>query len=265
MSRGLRGTREEVKGNIYMKTPSILEMLQSGVHFGHQISRWHPKMKPYIYTDRGGVHVIDLEKTQVKLQETLEAARKLASEGKVILFATTKAQAREIVKQAAIDAGMPYLVERWLGGMLTNFTEIKKMIKRYNEQKAMQGTPEFEKYTKKEQTKISKDLVKMDKYMEGLVALERMPDVIFVPSLQAEKTAVTEANRMHVQVIGIADTNANPDKATYFVPANDDAVNSIKMMVGLIAEAIKEGKKEFEKNKAAQVNTANSMANRRMV
>lgn len=243
-----------------MKIPSILEMLQAGVHFGHQMSRWHPKMKPYIYTDRGGVHVIDLEKTQVKLQETLEAVKRLASEGKLILFVTTKPQAKEIVKQAAIDCGMPYLVERWLGGMLTNFSEIKKLIKKYVEMKQMVGTPDFEKYTKKEQLNINKELTKMDTYLIGLTTVDKMPDVLFIPSLQRDKTAVDEAIRTHVTIVGIADTNTNPDKATYFIPANDDAINSIKMMVGLVAEAVKEGRKEWEKNKLVQANAAIKVA-----
>lgn len=238
------------------KIPSILEMLQAGVHFGHQSSRWHPKMEPYIYTDRGGIHVIDLDKTQSKLAQTLEAIKKLAAEGRVILFISTKPQAKEIVKQAAVDCGMPYLVERWLGGMLTNFPEIKKLIKNYNAMKAMEGTPEFEKYTKKEQLKISKELVKMDEYLSGLTTIEKMPDVLFIPSLQKEKTAVTEAKRMNVIVVGVADTNANPENATHFIPANDDAVNSIKMMVNLVAEAVKEGRKEYEKNQDNVIGTS---------
>ncbi len=260
MSRGLRGTREEVKGNLYMKTPTILEMLQAGVHFGHQSSRWHPKMKPNIYTDRGGVHVIDLDRTQVKLVETLEAVKKIAAEGKVILFISTKPQAKEIVKEAAVSCGMPYLVERWLGGMLTNFVEIKKLIRHYNEMTAIQGKPEIEKYTKKEQLKMTKELVKMDKYLSGLATIEKMPDALFIPSLQKERTAVAEAKKMHITIVGVADTNANPDEADYFIPANDDAVNSIKMMVDLVAEAVKEGNKEWERNKLAQASAVVKVA-----
>lgn len=236
-----------------MKMPSILEMLQSGVHFGHQVSRWHPKMKPFIFTQRNGVHVIDLEKTQVKLKETLEAVKKLASEGKVILFVTTKPQAKEIVRGAAVSCGMPYLVERWLGGLLTNFPELKKLIKKYNTMKAEKESGEWEKYTKKEQLTFTKHLIKMDKSLVGLATLEKMPDAIFVPAVQKEKTAMVEANRMKVPVIGICDTNTNPHKTEHFIPANDDAVNAIKMIVGLVAEAVKEGKAEWEKNKIAQV------------
>jgi len=234
-----------------MKIPSITEMLQSGVHFGHKVSRWHPKMKPFIFTQRNGIHVINLEETQLKLKATLEAVKNLASEGKVILFISTKPQAREIVKQAAIACGAPYLVDRWIGGLLTNFAEIKKLIKKYISLKEQQASGELEKYTKQEQLEIAKELIKMDVSLIGLTGLEKIPDVLFIPALQAEKTAVLEANRTHVQIIGVCDTNSNPDKAYYIIPANDDAVNSITMMSNLVAEAVKEGKKEWEKKKLA--------------
>lgn len=231
-----------------MKIPSIEEMLQAGVHFGHQISRWHPKMKPYIFTHRNGVHVIDLEQTAQMLPKVLEEVKKMAADGKKILFFTTKAQGKEIVKQAALDAQMPYLTERWMGGILTNFPEMKKLIKKYVNLREQQKSGEFEKYTKKEQSVMSKELEKMAVYLDGLVGLEKMPDVIFLPSFQREKIAVTEANKMHVPVIGVCDTNANPLKATHVIPANDDGVRSIEMIVGLVAQAIKEGNKEREKN-----------------
>lgn len=227
-----------------MKIPSLTEMLEAGVHFGHQISRWHPKMEPFIFTQRNGVHIIDLEATEKQLQETLAEVKQMAKEGKNILFVTTKPQAREIVKAAAMDAGMPYLVDRWIGGLLTNFTEIKRLIKKYAMLKEQQANGELERYTKKEQLRIGKELVKMDQSLAGLVSLEKMPDVIFIPALQREKTVVVEANKMRVPIIGVCDTNANPDKADYVIPANDDAINSIKMMVNLVAEAVKEGKKE---------------------
>lgn len=236
-----------------MKIPSITEMLQAGVHFGHQTSRWHPKMNQYIFTVRNGIHVINLEKTQVELEKTLNVVRSMAAEGKNILFVTTKPQARDLVKQAAIDCGQPYLVDRWLGGMITNFTEIKKLIKSYVDLKEEQRTGELEKYTKKEQLEIAKDLEKKDETLAGLVSLTRMPDAIFVPALQREKTAVVEANKMGVTVIGISDTNANPLKADYVIPANDDAVKSLTMIVNLVAEAIKEGRQEFEQKKAEAV------------
>ncbi len=232
-----------------MTIPSILEMLQAGVHFGHQTSRWHPKMKDFIYTDRNNIHVIDLEKTRAELEIVLPQIKKLAAEGKVILFVSTKPQAREIVKAAAMDCGMPFLTDRWLGGMLTNFAEIKKLVKKYNTLKEEQATGELEKYTKKEQLDIAKELEKMDIYLGGIAKLDKMPDALFLPAMQREKTAVMEANRMHVPIVAVCDTNANPNKADWVIPANDDAVNAIKMIVNLVAEAIKEGKAEAEKNK----------------
>ncbi len=233
------------------KVPSLLEMLEAGAHFGHQVSRWHPKMKQYIYTQRNGVHIIDLEKTQEKLEDTLGQVKKMASEGKKILFISTKPQAREIVKAAALDCDMPYLVERWVGGLLTNFPEIRKLLRKYMTLKEQQKNGELERYTKKEQLEIAKELEKMDKTLAGLTVLEKIPDAIFIPALQREKTAVTEANRMNVPVIAICDTNSNPDKADYIIPANDDGVNAIKMMVNLVAEAVKEGKKEIGKTEAS--------------
>ncbi|MFH1947343.1 MAG: 30S ribosomal protein S2 [Candidatus Magasanikbacteria bacterium] len=224
-----------------MKIPSILEMLKAGVHFGHQTTRRHPKMESYIFTKRNGVHIIDLEKTKVIMEEVLVQVKKMASEGKTILFVSTKPQAKEIVKKAAMDCGMPYLVDRWIGGLITNFTEIKKLIARYNQLKEEQASGELEKYTKKEQIDFAKQIKKMDISLSGLTKIQKLPDVLFVPSLQNEKTAVTEANKMGVRIIGIADTNANPDKANYIIPANDDAINSIKMIVNLVAEAVKEG------------------------
>lgn len=230
-----------------MKIPSILEMLKAGVHFGHQTTRRHPKMDEFIFTKRNGVHIIDLEKTKSKTEEFLAEAQKMAKAGKTILFVSTKPQAKQIVKEAAISCGMPYLVDRWVGGLITNFSEIKKLIARYNKLKEEQANGELEKYTKKEQIDIAKQLVKMDISLAGLAGLKELPDALFIPSLQREKTAVVEATKMKVPVIGISDTNANPDKADLFIPANDDAINSIKMMVNLVADAIKTGAAQQEK------------------
>jgi small subunit ribosomal protein S2 len=234
-----------------MKLPNIVEMLQAGVHFGHQSSRWHPKMKEYIFTERSGVHVIDLEKSRTQLEQVLAVIKQMAAEGKQILFASTKPQAREIVRQAAIDCGMPYLVSRWIGGLLTNFSEIKKLIKKFLSLKEQLEKGELGRYTKKEQMDMARDLEKMSGSLLGLSSLTRMPDALFIPAMQKEKTAVTEAVKMNVPIIGVCDTNADPDKATYVIPANDDAVKSIEMIVGLVAEAVKEGRAEFEKKDAA--------------
>ncbi|MFA4831362.1 MAG: 30S ribosomal protein S2 [Patescibacteria group bacterium] len=233
-----------------MKIPSILEMLQAGIHFGHQTSRWHPKMKEYIFAERSGVHILDLEKTQTKLQEVLDAVKQMAAEGKKILFISTKPQAKEIVKNAAIACGMPYLVNRWVGGLLTNFTEIKRLINKYLSLKEQQASGELAKYTKKEQLDIARQLEDMDKSLAGLSSLDKLPDALFAPAMQKEKTAVTEAIRMGVPIIAVCDSNADPTKAKYVIPANDDAVKSIQMIVGLMSEAIKEGREDFEKKQS---------------
>lgn len=242
-------TMRAVQEQARMALPSLLDMLKAGVHFGHQSSRWHPKMDRFIFTRRHGVHIIDLEKTLEELDKTLPAVKAMVAEGKKILFVSTKPQAKAIVKAAAERCGQPYLVDRWIGGLLTNFPEIKKRINTYNDLKSQQASGELEKYTKKERLDIAKMLEKMDVNLAGLKDLTKMPDAIFVPALQREKTAVTEATRTGVEIIGVCDTNANPDVADHIIPANDDAVNAIELIVNLVADAAAEGQKEFEKKK----------------
>lgn len=242
-----------------LKMPTLVDMLKAGVHFGHQSSRWHPKMEPYIFGIRNGVHIINLEKTEEELAKTLEYLRSLTREGKTVLFVGTKRQAREIVQSAAEKCGMPYLVERWIGGLLTNFDECKRRLKKYKSLKEQFETREIEKYTKKEQTALKKQVEKMDKYLKGLVSLEKLPDAIYIADLRIEKTAVTEARKIHVPIVAVCDTNVDPTKATYVIPANDDAVNSIKMITELVSDAVSEGKKEFEAKKQVVVKESESI------
>ena len=230
-----------------------MEMLKAGAHFGHQSSRWHPKMAPYLFGLRNGVHVIDLEKTVEELERTYNFVRTLASQGKIILFVGTKRQAREVVKEAALSCDMPYLVERWIGGLLTNFEEVRRRLKKYNTLKEQIKTGEIERYTKKEQVVLKKMVEKMDRYLVGLTKLEKIPDALYIADLRVEKTAVTEAQKTDVKVVAVCDSNVNPTKADYIIPANDDAVNSIKMMATIMAEAVKEGRVEWEKNRAMLV------------
>ncbi|PIT88323.1 MAG: 30S ribosomal protein S2 [Candidatus Magasanikbacteria bacterium CG10_big_fil_rev_8_21_14_0_10_36_32] len=240
--------------------PSLAEMLKLGVHFGHQKSRWHPKMKQYIFGTRNGVHIIDLEKTLEEMDKTLSFVKNLAAEGKVILFVGTKRQARDLIKAAAENCGMPYLVERWIGGLMTNFEEMKRRLKKYLSMKEQVASGEVEKYTKKEQIKFKKDLEKMDKYLIGLSQMDKMPDALYIADLRTEKTATAEANRTNVPIIAVCDTNVDPTDASYIIPANDDAVNSIKLMADAISNAVNEGKKEYDKKKAVAV--ANEEKNR---
>lgn len=231
------------------KMPTLLEMLKAGVHFGHQKSRWHPKMEQFIFGVRNGVHIIDLEKTQAQLEKALDYVRNLASKGQNILFVGTKRQAREAVKAAALSCEMPYLVERWIGGLLTNFEEVKRRLKKYKNLKDQFASGEIEKYTKKEQVVMKKQLEKLDKYLIGLTALERLPDAVYIADMRTEKTALAETQRTEVPTVAVCDTNTNPNQVNYPVPANDDAVNSIKMIADMMAEAVNEGRKIFEKNK----------------
>ncbi len=231
------------------KMPTLLEMLKAGVHFGHQKSRWHPKMEKFIFGARNGVHIIDLEKTQEQLEKALNYVKNLAAKGQVILFVGTKRQARSIIKEAAEKCEMPYLVERWIGGLLTNFEEVKRRLKKYHNLKEQFAGGEIEKYTKKEQVTMKKQLEKMDKYLMGLTKLEKMPDAVYIADMRTEKTALAETERTEMPTVAVCDTNVNPEKVNYAIPANDDAVNSIKMIADLISEAVNEGRKEFEKKK----------------
>ncbi|MDD5251086.1 MAG: 30S ribosomal protein S2 [Patescibacteria group bacterium] len=223
------------------QVPSILELLQAGVHFGHKSSRWHPKMQPFIFGARNGIHVIDLEKTQVKLQQAMDFVRDTVARGGVVLFLGTKRQARDIVKKYAEECGMPYVIGRWLGGTLTNFTEIMAVIRRYNDLKAQQATGGLAKYTKKEQIKFAKEIVEMEEKVGGVQKITRPPEAMFIIDLKKEKTALDEARERHIPVIALTDTNTNPDEIAYPIPSNDDAVKTIELMTKLMAEAVKEG------------------------
>jgi len=232
------------------KTPTLIELLQTGAHFGHKASKWHPKMEPFLFGKRNGIHIINLEKTLTKLQTALQAVHDLAAKGKVIMFLGTKRQAREIVEKYAKSCGMPYVTNRWLGGTFTNFEEINKIIKKLNNYRDKREKGEFEKYTKKERLEIDRDIEDMEEKVGGIATLTKLPDAMFVVDIKHEKTAVMEAGLRNIPIIAMIDSNVNPDKVAYGIPSNDDAVKAIEMMTGLFSEAIKEGRKEFEKNAA---------------
>ena len=222
--------------------PSLVEMLESGVHFGHRTSRWHPKMEPFIFGTRGGIHIIDLETTQDQLKAALEFVKGIASRGGTVLFVGTKPQAKDIVKKYAEDAGMPYVTERWLGGTLTNFVQLKVLIKRFKTLREQQEKGELRKYTKKEQLLLDREIKEMNFKIGGIQNLTKTPEAIFAIDTRAEKTAVQEAKKIGTKVIAICDTNINPEKIDYVIPANADAVKSIELITQLVSEAIKEGK-----------------------
>lgn len=227
-----------------MSIPTMEEMLKAGVHFGHQASHWHPKMEPFIYTTRNGMHIFDLKKTQAKLEEAREYVQNVVAKGGDVLFVGTKSQAQPLIEQYAQQAGMPYIKSRWIGGMLTNFDEVKKSIKLYLDLNKQKEAGEWKKYTKKEQIGLQKQVDKLARSVSGLTSVTKLPAAIFIVDIRKEKTALLEANVVNIPVIAICDTNVNPDKVTKVIPANDDASKGVEMLISVIAEACATGAKK---------------------
>ena len=225
----------------------LKDLLEAGCHFGHQVRRWNPKMKPYLYGVREGVHVFDLVKTKEGLEEAAAFAKATAAKGGTILFVGTKRQAKAVVKETAKKVRTPFLSERWLGGTITNWRQIEKSTARLKELKEKKEAGEFKKYTKKENILIDREVARLERFFGGLIDLEDLPEAIFVVDVKKERAAVREARVKGVKVIGIVDSNSDPDLVAYVIPANDDAIGSIKLIVGVMAEAVKEGKELFKK------------------
>lgn len=220
----------------------LIDMLKSGVHFGHQTDRWHPKMQEFIFSSRNGVHIIDLEKTLTKLQEAVTFVEQLSKEGKTLLFVGTKRQAKEIVKEAAIAANMPYLIERWIGGFLTNFPTVSRLMSRLRQLKADEQSGALAKYKKHEQMAFKEEIERLTFLVGGVEYMEKLPDALFVIDIKRERTAIKEARKMGIPVVALCDTNVNPDEVDYVIPANDDATKSVKLLIGAIADAVIQGK-----------------------
>jgi len=223
----------------------IKQLLEAGVHFGHQTKRWNPKMKKFIFGSRSGIYIIDLEKTEECVNAARDFLMDITSKGEFVLFVGTKKQAQDVIKQEAIRSGMYYVTDRWPGGMLTNFVTIKKSINRLKEIEKMRIDGTFEKLTKKEVARLEKELVKLNKNFSGIVPMERMPKAAFIVDTKKEETAVKEARRLGIPVIGLIDTNSNPDLIDYPIPGNDDATKSIRTVAAIIADTIIEGRKKF--------------------
>jgi small subunit ribosomal protein S2 len=222
---------------------NVEEMAQVGVHLGHRTSSIYPKMNPYIFGSRGGIHIIDLEKTKEKLEEVLSFIEELFSEGKNLLLVGTKIQVKDLIEKTARDCGLPYVSERWLGGTFTNFSSIQKRIKHYKDLEAQKKEGELEKYTKKEQVKLNKELERLAIKFEGLRNLAAIPEAIFVCDMKKDKLAIAEAKSTGVKVIALADTNVDPNKADYFIPASDDSLSSVSYILGKIKEVILKNKR----------------------
>ena len=234
------------------KLPTLEELLEAGVHFGHQVRRGHPRMKPYIYGARDGVHIIDLTQSDKYLKEACEYVYQLGKSSKVLLFVATKKQARVIVEPLAKELEAPYLVERWMGGFLTNFEEIKKNIKLLKEYKEQKAKGQLTKYTKKEQLLLERKMDKLEKDFRGVMDMEKWPDALFVIDAVTDNIAVREANRLGIKVVAIADSNCNVSELDHPIPGNDDAIKSITILVETIAKAYGEGKKEAGEIKVAK-------------
>jgi len=227
-----------------VKTPKIEDMLKAGMHFGHRTNRWHPKMKPYIFTSKNGIYIIDLKKSQNKLAEALEFMIKLVSESKSILFVGTKKQVAGPLQKMATEIGQPYIVGKWLGGYLTNFVVVKKSVKKYLDLLEKKDSGKLEKYTKKERLEFDREINKLKERVGGLTSLNKLPDALFVWDIKEEETAIKEAQQKNIPIIAICDTNVNPELVNYPIPANDDATKTI----ALILETIKENVLEVKKN-----------------
>jgi small subunit ribosomal protein S2 len=223
----------------------IKQLLEAGVHFGHQTKRWNPKMKKFIFGSRSGIYIIDLEKTEECINKARDFLMDITSKGEYVLFVGTKKQAQEVMLQEALRSGMYYVTERWPGGLLTNFSTIKKSINRLKEIERMREDGTFAKLTKKEVAGLEKELAKLNKNFAGIVPMERMPKAVFIIDTSKEDTAVNEARRLGIPIVALIDTNSNPDLVDYPIPGNDDATKSIKVVADIITDTVIEGRKKF--------------------
>ncbi|HEX7119328.1 MAG TPA: 30S ribosomal protein S2 [Longimicrobiales bacterium] len=228
-----------------MTEVQIKDLLEAGVHFGHQTSRWNPKMRRYIFAERNGIYIIDLKKTQQLLQRAQEVVREVTLQGERVLFVCTKRQLRLIIEQEAQRCDALYVTERWLGGMLTNFQTIRKQIRRLKDLERGMEEGSFEFYTKKERLLLDREREKLDKYLAGVKDMGRLPGAVFVVDAKKEHIAVKEANKLGIPVIAIADTNADPDLIDYPIPGNDDAIRSVSLIAGAIADTIEQARREL--------------------
>ena len=230
------------QGGILMPVVSMKQLLEAGVHFGHQTRRWNPKMAEYIFTERNGIYIIDLQKTVKKLDEAYNFIKKITEEGKSVLFVGTKKQAQESVKSEAIKSGSYFVNARWLGGMLTNFSTIRKRVARLNQLKAMEEDGTFALLPKKEVVKLRLEIEKLEKFLGGVKDMKKLPGALFVVDPKKERIAIAEARKLDIPVVAIVDTNCDPDAADYVIPGNDDAIRAVKLICSAMSQAIIEGK-----------------------
>ena len=234
-----------------MAVISMKQLLEAGVHFGHQTRRWNPKMAPYIFTERNGIYIIDLQKTVRKIDEAYMFIRDVAMEGKSILFVGTKKQAQESIEQEAKRCNMFYVNNRWLGGMLTNFRTIRTRVERLNKIDQMEATGQFELLPKKEVVKLQHEREKLEANLGGIREMKKLPGALFVVDPRKEHNAIAEARKLHIPIVAIVDTNCDPDEIDYVIPANDDAIRAIRLIASTMANAVQEGRQGVDAEEAA--------------
>ncbi|MBQ8682797.1 MAG: 30S ribosomal protein S2 [Selenomonadales bacterium] len=235
-----------------MAVISMKQLLEAGVHFGHQTRRWNPKMAPYIFTERNGIYIIDLQKTVKKVDEAYNFVREVAGEGKSILFVGTKKQAQEAVKEEALRCDQFYVNERWLGGMLTNFQTIQKRINRLRELEKMEAENVFEVLPKKEVIILRQEMTKLQKFLGGIKDMQKLPGALFIIDPRKERIAVAEAKKLGIPIVAIVDTNCDPDEIDHVIPGNDDAIRAVKLLTGKMADAVIEGRQGEQLEEAAE-------------
>ena len=225
-----------------MAVVSMKQLLEAGVHFGHQTRRWNPKMAEYIFTERNGIYIIDLQKTVKKLDEAYNFVKEISTEGKSVLFVGTKKQAQESVKEEALRAGAFYVNARWLGGMMTNFTTIRRRVARLKQLRAMEEDGTFDLLPKKEVIKLNLEIEKLEKFLGGIKDMDELPGALFIIDPRKERIAVAEAKKLNITIVAIVDTNCDPDEIDYVIPGNDDAIRAVKLIAGAMADAVIEGR-----------------------
>ena len=235
---------------------SMKSLLEAGVHFGHQTRRWNPKMAPYIYTERNGIYIVDLQKTVKKLEEAYAFVRQLSENGQSLLFVGTKKQAQEAIKEEAGRVGMYWVNARWLGGMLTNFKTMRGRVDRLNQLKKMQEDGTFDMLPKKEVMKHLGEIEKLEKYLGGVKDMKKLPGALFIVDTRKERNAINEARKLNIPIVAIVDTNCDPDEIDYVIPGNDDAIRAIKLISSVMANAIQEGKQGQDEAAAPAEETA---------
>jgi len=234
-----------------MAVVSMKQLLEAGVHFGHQTRRWNPKMSEYIYMERNGIYIIDLQKTVKKLEDAYSFVRSLAENGESVLFVGTKKQAQDAVKEEAERVGMYFVNARWLGGMLTNFKTMRTRIDRLAQLKKMQEDGTFDMLPKKEVIKLMNEMAKLEKYLGGVKDMKRLPGALFVVDPRKEHNAIAEARKLHIPIVAIVDTNCDPDEVDYVIPGNDDAIRAIRLISATMANAVQEGRQGLDAEEAA--------------